>query len=212
MGEVWEAEQLRPVRRRVALKLVRYGLVGREVALRFESERQALARMDHPCIARVFDAGTTTGGRPYFAMEFVEGEAIDSYCDRRQLSTSERLLLFVQVCEGVQHAHVKGVIHRDLKPSNVLVTLQGDRAVPKIIDFGVAKAIDTRLTERTLFTAERPVDWHTGVHEPGAGRPVGVRRGCPDRRLLAGRHALRAAGRGPAVRRPTSFGRPASTR
>jgi eukaryotic-like serine/threonine-protein kinase len=152
MGEVWEAEQLQPVRRRVALKLVRHGLVSRDVALRFESERQALARMDHPCIARVFDAGTTPGGRPYFAMEFVDGEAIDSYCDGRQLSTSERLLLFAQVCEGVQHAHVKGVIHRDLKPSNVLVTLQGDRAVPKIIDFGVAKAIDGRLTERTLFT------------------------------------------------------------
>jgi len=153
MGEVWEAEQLRPVRRRVAMKLVRFGLVSREVALRFESERQALARMDHPCIARVFDAGTTASGRPYFAMEFVEGEAIDGYCDGQQLRTPERLLLFTQVCEGVQHAHIKGVIHRDLKPSNVLVTRQGDRAVPKIIDFGVAKAIDTRLTERTLFTA-----------------------------------------------------------
>jgi len=154
MGEVWEAEQLEPVRRRVALKLVRYGLVSKEAALRFESERQALARMDHPCIAQVFDAGTTAGGRPYFAMEFVEGEAIDSYCDARQLSTTERLLLFVQVCEGVQHAHVKGVIHRDLKPSNVLVTLRDGRAVPKIIDFGVAKAIDGRLTERTQSTAQ----------------------------------------------------------
>jgi len=152
MGEVWEAEQLRPVRRRVALKLVRCGLVSREVILRFESERQALARMDHPCIARVFDAGTTKSGRPYFGMEFVEGEAIDRYCDRQELSTSDRLQLFAQVCEGVQHAHIKGVMHRDLKPSNVLVTQQNDRAVPKIIDFGVAKAIDTRLTERTLFT------------------------------------------------------------
>ncbi len=152
MGEVWEAEQLTPVRRRVALKLVRGDLASRDVALRFESERQAVARMDHPCIARVFDAGTTASGRPYFAMEFVEGEAIDAYCDGRQLTTSERLRLFVQVCEGVQHAHVKGVIHRDLKPSNVLVTRQGDRVVPKIIDFGVAKAIEGRLTERTLFT------------------------------------------------------------
>ncbi len=153
MGEVWEAEQLEPVRRRVAVKFLRYGLATREAALRFESERQAMARMDHPCIARVFDAGTTRSGRPYFAMEFVEGEPIDAYCAGRELDVRDRLWLFAQVCDGVQHAHVKGVIHRDLKPSNVLVTRLADRAVPKIIDFGVAKALDERLTDGTLLTA-----------------------------------------------------------
>jgi len=153
MGEVWEAEQLEPVRRRVAVKFLRYGLATREAALRFESERQAMARMDHPCIARVFDAGATGGGRPYFAMEFVEGEPIDEYCDRRELEIQDRLRLFDQVCDGVQHAHIKGVIHRDLKPSNVLVTQLAGRAVPKIIDFGVAKAIDESLTDGTVLTA-----------------------------------------------------------
>jgi eukaryotic-like serine/threonine-protein kinase len=123
-----------------------------QVIARFEAERQALALMDHPAIATVFDAGSTPQGRPYFVLEYVRGEAITDYCDRHRLSIAERLELFIQVCEGVQHAHQKGVIHRDLKPSNVLVTLLEDRAVPKIIDFGIAKATTRALTERTLFT------------------------------------------------------------
>jgi non-specific serine/threonine protein kinase/serine/threonine-protein kinase len=152
MGEVLEAEQEKPVRRRVALKLIKWGMDTKQVVARFESERQALAMMDHPNIARVFDGGATDKGRPYFAMEFVKGEPITQYCDRHLLSTKERLKLFMQVCEGVQHAHQKGIIHRDLKPSNVLVTIQDDKPVPKIIDFGVAKATEQRLTEKTVFT------------------------------------------------------------
>ena len=153
MGEVFEAEQLEPVRRRVALKLIKPGMDSKEVLARFETERQALALMNHPNIAQVYDAGTTTDGRPYFVMEFVQGVPITEYCDTNRLTTAERLELFTQVCDGVQHAHQKGVIHRDLKPSNVLVTIQDAKPVPKIIDFGVAKAIAQRLTEQTLFTA-----------------------------------------------------------
>jgi serine/threonine protein kinase/tetratricopeptide (TPR) repeat protein len=152
MGEVYEAEQTEPVRRRVALKVIKWGMDTKEVLARFESERQALALMNHPNIARVFEAGTTDSGRPYFAMEYVKGVPITEYCDTHRLSTDERLNLFIQVCEGVQHAHQRGVIHRDMKPSNVLVTIQDDGAVPKIIDFGVAKATSQRLTERTVFT------------------------------------------------------------
>ena len=152
MGEVWHAEQLRPVRREVAMKLIRRGMDSSHFIARFEAERQALARMDHPAIATVFDGGTTRDGQPYFVMEYVKGEPITTYCDRVKLSTAERLELFIQVCEGVEHAHQKGVIHRDLKPSNVLVTIRGDRPVPKIIDFGVAKAIAQPLTDRTLHT------------------------------------------------------------
>jgi non-specific serine/threonine protein kinase/serine/threonine-protein kinase len=152
MGEVWLAEQTEPVRRQVALKVIKAGMDSAQVVARFEAERQALALMDHPAIATVFDGGTTPQGRPYFAMEYVKGEPITLYCDRHRLNTNERLQLFMQVCEGVQHAHQKGVIHRDLKPSNVLVTIQDDRPVPKIIDFGVAKATSQQLTERSLFT------------------------------------------------------------
>jgi serine/threonine protein kinase/tetratricopeptide (TPR) repeat protein len=152
MGEVYEAEQTEPVRRRVALKVIKWGMDTKEVVARFESERQALALMDHPNIARVFEAGATAHGRPYFAMEFVKGIPITEYCDTHRLTTEERLRLFSAVCQGVQHAHQRGVIHRDMKPSNVLVTVQDDRPVPKIIDFGVAKATSQRLTERTLFT------------------------------------------------------------
>ena len=152
MGEVWLAEQTRPVHRQVALKIIKAGMDTAQVVARFEAERQALALMDHPAIATVFDGGATPEGRPYFAMEYVKGEPITTYCDRCRLQTHERLELFILVCEGVQHAHQKGIIHRDLKPSNVLVTLQDGKPVPKIIDFGVAKASTQRLTERTLFT------------------------------------------------------------
>ena len=152
MGEVWLAEQRQPVQRRVAVKLIKRGMDTRRVILRFEAERQALAMMDHPAIAKVHDAGETPQGRPYFVMEHVKGVPITSHCDRQKLSNRERLELFVQVCEGVQHAHQKAVMHRDLKPSNVLVSMQDGRAVPKIIDFGMAKAMAQKLTERTLFT------------------------------------------------------------
>ena len=152
MGEVWLAEQLEPVKRRVALKLIKAGMDTKHVVARFEAERQALALMEHPFIAKVFDAGATERGNPYFVMEYVEGEAITTHCDRYRLTTKARLELFVQVCEGVQHAHQKGIIHRDIKPSNVLVTVRDGRPSPRIIDFGVAKATSQRLTEKTLFT------------------------------------------------------------
>ena len=152
MGEVWLAEQTEPVRRKVALKLIKAGMDTRQVVARFEAERQALALMDHPAIAKVYEAGETPRGLPYFAMEYVPGEPITAYCDRHRLTTAQRLELFGHVCEGVQHAHQKGVIHRDLKPSNVLVEIAGDKPVPKIIDFGVAKATGQRLTEKTMFT------------------------------------------------------------
>jgi serine/threonine-protein kinase len=152
MGLVYMAEQTQPVRRRVALKLLKPGLDTRQVVARFEAERQALALMDHPHIAHVFDAGTTAAGRPYFVMELVRGVPITDFCDQRRLPTRQRLELFVTVCQAVQHAHQKGIIHRDLKPANVLVTLHDTVAVPKVIDFGIAKAIGQPLTERTLFT------------------------------------------------------------
>jgi len=152
MGEVWLAEQKEPVRRRVALKLVKAGMNTREVMARFESERQALALMEHPTIAKVYDAGSTPDGAPYFAMEYVAGVPITEYCDNHRLSIEERLELFMQVCEGVRHAHQKAVIHRDLKPSNILVMEVDGRAAPKIIDFGVAKALSQKLTLQTIFT------------------------------------------------------------
>ncbi len=152
MGEVWVAEQSHPVRRRVALKVIKAGMDTAQVVARFAAERQALAMMDHPAIARVFDAGATPQGRPYFVMEYVRGEAITAYCSRQRVSIADRIDLFLQVCEGVQHAHQKGIIHRDLKPSNVLVTLQDGRPVPKIIDFGIAKATTQTLIEGDLYT------------------------------------------------------------
>ena len=152
MGKVYLAEQQPPLRRRVALKVIKADLDSEHVLARFEAERQALALLDHSNIAKVFDAGTTKEGRPYFAMEYIEGERITDYCDRHQLDTTARLRLFMQVCEGVQHAHQKAIIHRDIKPSNILVTEQDGKPVPKIIDFGVAKATEQRLTERSLQT------------------------------------------------------------
>ena len=152
MGEVWLAQQAAPMQRQVAIKVVKAGMDSARVIARFEAERQALAMMDHPAIAKVFDAGTTPEGRPYFAMEYVRGEAITSYCDRQRLSVRDRLELFIQLCEGVQHAHQKGIIHRDLKPSNVLVGFVDDHPVPRIIDFGIAKAVAQPLTGHSLFT------------------------------------------------------------
>jgi WD40 repeat protein/serine/threonine protein kinase len=152
-GIVYMAEQKEPIRRRVALKIIKLGMDTREVIARFEAERQALALMDHPNIARVLDAGATQAGRPYFVMELVHGVSIAEFCDRNRLPARERLQLFVAVCQAVQHAHQKGVLHRDLKPSNILVTLHDGKPVPKVIDFGVAKALNQELTEKTLFTA-----------------------------------------------------------
>jgi serine/threonine protein kinase len=152
MGVVYMAEQSRPVSRRVALKIVKPGMDTREVLARFEAERQALALMDHPNIARVLDAGTTEQGRPYFVMELVKGVPITTYCDERRLSLKERMELFLPVCHAMQHAHQKGIIHRDIKPSNVLVAQFDNRPIPKIIDFGLAKAFGPKLTEKTMFT------------------------------------------------------------
>jgi eukaryotic-like serine/threonine-protein kinase len=152
MGEVWLAQQAEPVRRQVAVKILKAGMDSARVIARFEAERQTLAVMDHPCIAKVLDAGTTTGGRPYFVMEYVRGESIIAFCDRTRLSLRARLELFIQLCEGIQHAHHKGIIHRDLKPSNVLVCLVDDRPVPRIIDFGIAKAMAQPFHDGSLFT------------------------------------------------------------
>jgi serine/threonine protein kinase len=152
MGEVWLAEQLEPVHRRVALKVIKPGMETKQVVARFEAERQALALMEHPAIAKVLDAGATSEGRAYFVMEYVAGVPLTDYCDAHQLTLEERLRLFMEVCGGVQHAHQKAMIHRDLKPSNILVTEVDGRAQPKIIDFGIAKALAQRLTERTLLT------------------------------------------------------------
>jgi serine/threonine protein kinase/tetratricopeptide (TPR) repeat protein len=152
-GVVYRAEQTQPIRRFVALKIIKLGMDTRQVIARFEAERQTLALMDHPNIAKVFEAGSTEVGRPYFVMELVEGVKITDYCNEFNLSTRERLSLFVQVCRAVQHAHQKGIIHRDLKPSNILVAVQDGKPVPKVIDFGIAKATEQRLTDNTLFTA-----------------------------------------------------------
>ena len=160
MGEVWVADQIEPIHRRVALKLIRPGLDSVRMLARFDQERQALALMDHPNIAKVLDAGITkpqevaggSPGIPYFVMELIKGVSITEYCDRAKLSPRQRLELFIPVCHGVQHAHQKGLIHRDLKPSNILVALYDDKPVPKVIDFGVAKVTGPRLTEHSIFT------------------------------------------------------------
>src|SRR5437870_497323 len=152
MGTVFMAEQTQPVQRKVALKVIKPGMDSRQVIARFEAERQALAMMDHVNIARVFDAGATESGRPYFVMELVHGVPITKYCDDNRLTPRERLELFLPVCQAIQHAHQKGIIHRDIKPSNVMITLYDGKPVPKVIDFGVAKATEQRLTDRTLFT------------------------------------------------------------
>ena len=152
MGVVYMAEQEEPVRRRVALKIIKLGMDTRQVVARFEAERQALAMMDHPNIARVLDGGATETGRPYFVMELVQGVPITEFCDQNKLPANERMGLFIQVCQAIQSAHQKGIIHRDIKPSNVLVTLHHGESMPKVIDFGIAKATNQKLTEKTLFT------------------------------------------------------------
>ncbi len=152
MGAVWMAEQSEPVKRMVALKVIKAGMDSAQIISRFEAERQALALMDHPNIAKVLDAGAAQTGRPYFVMELVKGISITKYCDECRLSPRERLMLFIPVCQAVQHAHQKGIIHRDLKPSNVMIALYDGKPVPKVIDFGVAKAAGQKLTEGTLFT------------------------------------------------------------
>jgi eukaryotic-like serine/threonine-protein kinase len=154
MGMVYLAEQQGSIRRRVALKAIKPGMDSKRVLARFEAERQALALLDHPNIAQIHDAGTAPSGRPYFVMEYVKGVTVTEYCDRHTLSIEDRLRLFQQVCHAVHHAHPKGIIHRDIKPSNILVTTHEDQAVPKIIDFGVAKAVIQPLTERTLHTEQ----------------------------------------------------------
>src|ERR1700756_182386 len=152
MGTVWMAQQTEPIKRLVAVKLIKAGMDSKQVIARFEAERQALALMDPPHIAKVLDAGTSSAGRPYFVMDLVKGVPITRYCDEHHLTPRQRLDLFVPVCQAVQHAHQKGIIHRDLKPSNVLVALYDDKPVPKVIDFGVAKATGPQLTEQTLHT------------------------------------------------------------
>jgi len=154
-GAVYVAEQREPIRRRVALKIIKLGMDTKQVVARFEAERQALAMMDQPNIAKVLEAGATGTGRPFFVMELVRGVAITDYCDQNQLSTRHRLDLFIQVCQAVQHAHQKGVIHRDIKPSSILVTLHDGVPVPKVIDFGIAKATQGPLTDKTVYTEFR---------------------------------------------------------
>src|ERR1700685_75379 len=152
MGTVYLAEQREPIRRYVALKVVKLGMDTSQVLARFANERQALAMMDHPNIARIFDAGATAKGRPYFVMEYIEGVPITQYCDGKRMTIGQRLELFLAVCRAGEHAHQKGVIHRDLKPSNVLVTEQEGAPLPKVIDFGIAKATGQRAVETTLLT------------------------------------------------------------
>ena len=152
-GEVFLAEQIEPVKRQVALKILKLGMDSKQIVTRFEAERQALAMMDHPHIARVYDAGVAVTGRPYFVMEWVQGIKVTDFCERNRLPTRDRLELFVKVCQAVQHAHQKGIIHRDIKPSNILVVLQEGVPTPKVIDFGIAKAVGgLDLTDKTLFT------------------------------------------------------------
>jgi len=179
MGEVWLAEQKQPVRRRVAMKLIKAGMDTREVVARFESERQALALMDHPAIPKVFDAGSTSEGRPYFVMEYVAGIPITAYCDKHRLTIRQRMELFILVCEGVQHAHQKAIIHRDLKPSNILVAEVDGKPMPRIIDFGVAKATSQKLGAGTMYTRVGTivgtVDYMSPEQADSAGEDIDTR-------------------------------------
>ena len=199
-GIVYLAEQQQPMRRHVALKIIKLGMDTREFVARFEAERQALALMDHPNIARVFDAGATDTGRPYFVMEFVRGIPITRYCDENNLPTAARLRLFITVCQAVQHAHQKGVIHRDLKPSNILVTLHDGVPVPKIIDFGIAKATGAPADRENAVHPIPRLHRHTCLHESGADGDERSGRGYAQRHLQSRRAALRTAHRSAAVR------------
>ena len=190
MAVVYMAEQQEPIRRKVALKIIKLGMDTRQVIARFEAERQALALMDHPSIAKVLDAGATETGRPYFVMELVTGVSITEYCDKNSLSTKDRLALFLQVCHAVQHAHQKGIIHRDIKPSNVMVTHHDGKPVPKVIDFGIAKATQPEADGKDALHPLRSHHRHAGLHESGAG---GIERSGhrhPLGYLFAGRAAL----------------------
>ena len=151
-GDVWQARQERPAKRTVALKILKHGLTSPRMRARFEVEQQALARLDHPHVARFFDGGATPDGRPFFAMEWIDGAGITDYCREKNLPLSDRLHLFGQICKAVQHAHRKGIIHRDLKPSNVMVSSESGEPAVKVIDFGIAKALEEPLTDRTLLT------------------------------------------------------------
>ncbi len=193
MGQVYLAEQSEPVRRQVALKVIKLGMDSRRVLSRFEVERQSLAMMRHDHIAKVFDADTTQAGQPYFAMEYVDGSPLTTYCDDHRLDTRQRLRLFIKVCAGVQHAHQRGVVHRDLKPTNILVVEQDGQPVPKIIDFGLARATDREALQATLFTEIGVMVGTPEVHVARAGR--GRRGRHAHRHLLPRRRALRAAGR-----------------
>jgi len=172
MGQVWPAEQTEPVQRRVALKLIKAGMYDASVIQRFQAERQSLAIMDHPAIAKVFDAGATPAGQPYLVMEYVDGLPITDYCDRKKLGIRERLRLFLQVCKGVQHAHQKAIIHRDLKPSNILVAEVDGKPMPRIIDFGLAKGTATAMPGQTLFTQVGAFLGTPGYMSPEQADPV----------------------------------------
>ncbi len=185
MGTVWLAEQKEPVKRKVAVKLIKPGMDSKQVLARFEAERQALAMMDHPCIAKVFDGGTTDDARPYFVMEYVRGVPFTNYCDRAKLSLKERLELFIPVCQAIQHAHHKGIVHRDLKPANILVGRFDGKVVPKVIDFGLAKACWSKAAAATT-----PL-------------PHGPRRGGMDPEELARHRPRRYVSRDPATCRHT---------
>jgi serine/threonine protein kinase len=178
-GVVNVAEQTEPVRRRVALKVIKLGMDTKAVAARLEAERQALAMMDHPNIAKVPDAGTTEQGRPYFVMELVRGIRVTDYCDQNKLTTKERLDLFIKVCQATQHAHQKGIIHRDIKPSNVLVTLHDGVPAPKVIDFGIAKATEGRLADATVYTQlHRFIGTPAYIYSPIAARVISLNLRC----------------------------------
>ena len=172
MGQVWLAEQSAPVKRQVALKIIKAGRYDGSALLRFDVERQALAIMDHPAIAKVFDAGSTPHGQPYFVMEYVPGFPITDYCDRKHLSVQERLALFIKVCEGVQHAHQKAIMHRDLKPSNILVVEVDGKPMPRIIDFGIAKAISQQAEDETLVTRAGGMVGTPGYMSPEQADPA----------------------------------------